>query len=247
MIKNGKELYLYGIIPLKSGEIAGCEGIGGFKVYAEPVGGVSLLISRFSDGLYEIELEDAIKHVRVLEKVMDQMPVIPIRFGTVIKSMDVLTRTILANTFKIKNELQRLSSKFEVGVKAYWKKEFIQQELANAFKDHAQLTSKASTDQQAAVELGQRVESIVEMWRERFKDTHHLLSGFATDSYLGEPISVEMVYNGSFLVDIRQEVKLKQNVLEIGEKLSEKFSFHYTTHLPPYNFVALDLNWGNRK
>jgi hypothetical protein len=96
--------------------------------------------------------------------------------------------------------------------------------------------------------LGQRVEAIVNEWRANFAAKYHQeLSGIATESLLGEAGSVEMIYNGSFLVKPEQDQQLKERLMEIADtKLDQRFEFHYTTKLPPYNFVKLKLYWGNK-
>lgn len=240
--------YLYGITTLQVSKLD-CDGIGNpaQKVYFAPFGGVWVVLSYLSPDFGEVSIEDAVQHMRVLENVMTQAPVLPVRFGTVAESMAELEKVIIRNELAIKQELDRLEGQYEVGIKGYWRQEGIVAELKTA-KDYVALLEQAQHDPQAGIELGQRVEAIVNEWRQEFETKYHPeLARIATESILGEAMSVEMLYNGSFLVRPEQDPQLKERLLEIADrKLEQRFEFHYTTKLPPYNFVKLKLHWGNK-
>jgi hypothetical protein len=243
-VKQKQGVYLYGIIPAQLGLIPDCEGVANLKVYAVPVGGVSVLASYLSYEQDDLNIEDAVKHVKVLENVMKQSAVIPIRFGTVTESLEELKKLVMAQSNLLKKELQRIEGKYEVGVKAYWKKEAVLNELKHRFKDHSSLIARARLDPQAALELGQRVEAVVNEYREIMENSvHPYLSGAATENTTGEMMSPEMVYSGSFLVNAAQDETLKQRVEKTALKYPETMEFHYTTWLPPYNFVKINLSW----
>lgn len=250
MTKISQKAYLYGITSLVTGVVPDCEGIGNppQKVYAVPMGGVSVLVTYFTPEIIDISLDDAIRHVKVLEVVMRHSPVIPFKFGLMIESLDELKKMISARANDIKAELQRLTGKFETGLKAYWKKDFILKELANRYKDYASLLAQAQIDRQAAVELGQRVETVVNAYRQLMvEEIHPYLSAAAEDDRLDEPKSVEMLYNAAFLVSEVQEKELSRLIQKTGDKYVNKIEFHYTTQLPPYNFIRLNLGWGEQK
>ena len=242
--------YLYGITSLQIGRLNNCTGVGNppLDIQNVPMGGASLLISYLPSKLENLAMDDAARHVKVLEKVMDQAPVIPIQFGTVVESLPELKKLITFKKKEIKLELQRLDRKYEVGIKTYWRKELVIKELSERYHDQASLALRARIDREAAIEMGQRVEEIVDAWRETFeKKIHPHLEQFAEESFLGKPLSMEMLYNGAFLVNQTQEGLLKKRVEEIVDKYLKKIDFHYTTHLPPFNFVRLVLSWRNQR
>lgn len=241
-------VYLYGIIPAQMGVIPDCEGVAKLKVYAVPVGGVSVLASYPDDEQDDLDIADAVKHVKVLETAMKQSAVIPIKFGTVCESLEALKKLIAAQSDMLKKELQRLKGKYEVGVKAYWKKEAVLKELKRRFKGHVNLIARAKLDPEAALELGQRVEAIVNEFRGMMENSvHPYLSAAAEENTMGEMMSTEMLYNGSFLVNPVQDETLKHKVEKTAEKYPEMLEFHYTTMLPPYNFVKINLSRRNKK
>jgi hypothetical protein len=249
-MRNRQGIYLYGLVPLQIGAFPGCKGIGNppLDVHTIPLGGVSVLASYLDPDISDIGIDDAVKHVKVLETMMGNSPVIPIRFGTVTESLEELKKLTTAKKDELKKELQRLDGKFEVGIKAYWRKEHLVSELAKRFIDQHALTAKAQLDPEAAITLGQRVQTVVDEWREDTENKMHpYFSQVTTDNMLGEPMSVEMLYNGSFLVNNEQETKLKIRVEEMAKKNGEKIEFHYTTMLPPYNFVNIELSWRGKK
>lgn len=247
-MKQKQGVYLYGLIPTQVGLVPDCEGVANLKVYAVPVGGVSVLASYFTSEQDGLNIEDAIKHVKVLEIVMRQSAVIPIKFGTVTESLEELKKLITAQANLLKKELQRLDGKYEVGVKAYWRKEAVLKELKHRFKDHANLIARAQLDPQTALELGQKVEAVVNEFREKMESTvHSYLSVVTTENTIGEMMGPEMLYNGSFLVNTAQDELLKQRVENTALKYPELIEFHYTTQLPPYNFVKINLDRRGKK
>jgi hypothetical protein len=247
-VRRNQDVYLYGIIPAQLGLVSDCKGVADLPVYAVPVGGVAILVSYLDTGTTDLNIEDAVKHVKVLETVMKQAAVIPVKFGTAVVSFESLKKLIAAKSDLLKRELQRLQDKYEVGVKTYWKKEAVLIELKQRFKDHSDLLARAQSEPHAALELGQRVEAIVDEFREKMEySTHPYLRAAATESTFGEMMSAEMVYNGSFLVNAAQDEELKKRVEKIARKYPEMVEFHYTTWLPPYNFVKINLNQRGRR
>jgi hypothetical protein len=242
-VKQNQDVYLYGIIPAQIGLVSDCEGVADLKVYAVPVGGVAILVSYLDAELTDLNLEDAVKHIKVLETAMKQSAVIPIKFGTAAGSFESIRKLLAARSDLLKQELQRLQDKYEVGVKTYWKKEAVLTELKQRFKDHSVLIARAQSDPKAALELGQRVETIVDEFREKMENTvHPYLSAAAAENTIGEMMSAEIVYNGSFLVNAAQDEELKNRVEKTARKYPEMVEFHYTTWLPPYNFVKINLS-----
>jgi hypothetical protein len=247
-VKLNQDIYLYGIIPAQLGLVSDCKGVADLPVYTVPVGGVAVLVSYLDIGQTDINLEDAVKHVRVLETAMKQAAVIPVKFGTAVGSFESIRKLIAAKSDLLKQELQRLRDKYEVGVKTYWKKEAVLVELKQRFKDHSDLIARAQAEPHAALELGQRVECVVNEFRTKMENTvHPYLSAAATENTIGETLSAEMLYNGSFLVNAAQDEELKKRVEQTARKYPELVEFHYTTWLPPYNFVKITLSRrGNR-
>jgi uncharacterized protein with LGFP repeats len=103
-------------------------------------------------------------------------------------------------------------------------------------------------DPQTALELGQRVESVVNEFRDKMENTiHPYLSAVTTENTTDEMMSAEMLYNASFLVNVTQDAELKKRVEKTAQKYPELVEFHYTTWLPPYNFVKMNLGWKGKK
>ncbi|MGD8400602.1 MAG: GvpL/GvpF family gas vesicle protein, partial [Bacillota bacterium] len=209
-MESKQNAYLYGITTLQIGKVD-CDGVGtpAQKAHLVPIGGVGVILSYLSSE-FEVNIDDAVRHMRVLENVMDRTTVLPIRFGTLTGSMAELKKVILRNELAIKKELARLKNKYEVGIKGYWRQEKVIAELRQQ-KGFASLLEEAKQSREAGMTLGQRVEAIVNEWRANFAAKYHQeLSGIATESLLGEAGSVEMIYNGSFLVKPEQDQQLKE-------------------------------------
>jgi hypothetical protein len=242
-----QSVYIYGIAS-KELQAVECQGIGNppQPVRVEPLGSVTVILTYLTPDFEEVGIEDAVQHVRVLEKAMENATVLPIRFGTVADSLAEFKTMVISNQFAIQKELHRLKGKYEVGIKGYWRKETILEEL-RASKEYTALVEEAQQNSRAAMELGQMVEATVNEWRVRLEEqVHPLLARLAAESVISDATSVEMVYNSSFLVTPEQELRLKEKLIESAEKtLNNRIEFHFTTKLPPYNFIKLRLKWGS--
>ena len=244
MLKK-RGVYLYGIIEADANPCLDCDGIGRppQAVQVKEVAGFGVLVSYLTADFKELGLADSITHVKVLETAMRHSPVIPLKFGTVLKSLDDLSLILNAKKNNLKKEFQKLKGKFEVTIKAYWKQSYILNELAKRYQDIEFLAEQAQFNRLAAIELGKRVESVIEDLRLDIYDRiHGVLSKLAAGQYLAEPLGVEMIYNAAFLVTEEQELRLKRQLEEIAEWEQENVEFYYSTQLPPFNFTKLNLS-----
>ncbi|HEX3043442.1 MAG TPA: GvpL/GvpF family gas vesicle protein [Bacillota bacterium] len=237
--------YLYGIVSAQTNPQFQLWGVGNppWRVHQVPIDSVSLLISYLEEDPSELGIEDAVKHVKVLEAALQSGPVIPVRFGTITQSLAKVKQVIQSNLMGIQKELEGLTGKFEVGVKAYWKKEALLRELSGRYPDHPAFVLRANHDRSVAIELGQRVESLVEEWRKKVAaHLHPEILRLASANQLNASPSPEMIYNAAFLVTPSQEMKLQQALEAFADKHSSEYEFHYTTRLPPYSFTKIKLS-----
>jgi hypothetical protein len=237
--------YLYGIVSAQVNPLKELKGVGDppWRVNRIPIDNVLLLISYLEGDPSELGIEDTVKHVKVLEAALQSGPVIPVRFGTITQSLAKVKQVIQSNLKGIQKELEGFTGKFEVGVKAYWKKEALLQELSGRYPDYPALVLRANHDRSVAIELGQRIESLVEEWRKKVAARlHPELLRLASANQLNDPSSPEMIYNAAFLVNPGQEMKLQQSLEDFAEKYATEYEFHYTTRLPPYSFTNLKLS-----
>jgi len=113
--------YVYCIIECDKRKSFGAIGIGGHReVYTVSYKDVSAVVSDTPLVEYEPIEENALTHMNVIQRVMQEHTVLPLRFCTIFKG-DVGLRSALARLYhESKTELRRLEDKVELGVKVLW-------------------------------------------------------------------------------------------------------------------------------
>src|SRR5260370_32584679 len=119
--KEGK--YIYGIISTNQRQEFGPIGIGGKGdvVYTPPYENLAAVISSSPIVKYAVTREDTMAHIKVLEKVMEEYTVLPVRFGTIANSEDAIIEKLLKERHQeFVDLLKEMEGKIELGVRDRW-------------------------------------------------------------------------------------------------------------------------------
>jgi len=121
MPEEGK--YLYCIIENSNARNFGAIGIGnrGDEVTTIPFGDLSAVVSSIPMSRYVVSRETMTAHEKVLEEVMRDCTVLPVRFYTVAPSADEIRSLLGRRHAEFKNLLRYLDNRIELGLKALWK------------------------------------------------------------------------------------------------------------------------------
>ena len=121
LIEEGK--YIYCIIETKIERNFGPIGIGGNgdEVSTISYRNLSVVISNSPMTKYVVSRENLLAHERVVEEVMKEFTVLPVRFCTIASNADEI-RSLLDRRYReFKNLLRDMDHKIELGVKGLWK------------------------------------------------------------------------------------------------------------------------------
>src|ERR1044071_8645194 len=100
---NKEGCYIYGIIGTPNGELAnlrrefGPIGIGGRcdEVYTLPYQHIAAIVSKSPIVKYPVSRDNSMAHIKVLEKVMAEYTVLPVRFCTIAEEEEVILEKVL--------------------------------------------------------------------------------------------------------------------------------------------------------
>jgi hypothetical protein len=127
-IKRGVDLmeegkYIYCIIETKAERNFGPIGIGGSgdEVTTLSHKDLSMVISNSPMTKYVVSQENLLAHEKVIEEVMKEFTVLPVRFCTIASSVDEVRNLLDRRYREFKNLLRDMDHKVELGVKALWK------------------------------------------------------------------------------------------------------------------------------
>lgn len=251
MFDEGK--YLYCIIEEASHRIFGPIVIGekGNEVHTLCYRDLACIISSTPMTKYLINRNNLMAHEKVIEEVMKDYTVLPVRFGTIATSNDEVRSLLMKNYHKFKNLLRSMDNKEEIGLKAFWlDRDVIFKEIAasdrevRALRQELQKKGK-SLSLNERVTLGEKVKNTLEKKREaEAEEILQPLKSKSIDFCLNDPVGDTMVLNSAFLIDRTQEREFDDIVENLIEKYKDRIKFKYIGPSPPFNFVNLAIKWG---
>lgn len=248
MVEEGK--YIYCIIEGREGRNFGPMGIDGQGDVVTTIGygDLSAVISNLSMGKYLVSKESLITHERVIEKVMKDYTVLPMRFCTVASSVEEVRGLLRKRCLELKGLLKDMDNKIELGVKAFWKDiKFIFQEIVDEDQKikflKEKITKKSFKESYTErIKLGKIVNTALEVKRD--KEAQRIMSVLKRISYdfrINETHGDDIIVNAVFLVDRTREKEFDNQMSELDNKYGKRIRFKYIGPTPPYNFVNLSL------
>lgn len=246
MIEEGK--YIYCIIGTDEGRNFGPIGIGDQGDVVSTIGyrDLSVVISNSPMTKYVISRENMMAHEKVIEEVMKDYTVLPVKFCTLATSAEEVRDLLRKRYIEFKNLLRDMDNKIELGVKAFWKdmntifKEVMSEnEGVRRLKEEvAQKSPEQAHSEKVA--LGKMVQSALEEKRE--KEREEILNFFKKISFDFRTNKIDyenMIMNAAFLVDRGREREFDNQMEELEGKYNERMEFKYIGPAPPFNFVNI--------
>jgi hypothetical protein len=253
MAELGK--YLYCIIPCQADRTFDEVGLGSEDGLVHTVchKGLAVVVSNSPVKQYESTRRNMMAHERVLETVMKEFTLLPVRFGTVTDSSATLEHIekLLATRFEEFNRLLRdMEGKVELGLKAFWRDEkAIFEEIVAENTDIRRLRKSLSGKPREAIRfegipLGRMVKEALD--RKRSQEAAKILlplQEVAQRVRENNTLVDRAIVNAAFLVDRKREQDFDQAIRRLDEKLGNRVAFKYVGPVPPYNFVNIVVNW----
>jgi hypothetical protein len=248
--KEGK--YIYGIIrhsgPLDYGPI----GIGkrGDLVYTINFKDISAVVSNSPIIQYEARRVNMITHENVLEEVMKQFTVLPVRFSTISEHNDDagILRILEKEYIKLDDMLGKMEGKKELGLKVLAQEAAIYESILEKYDGIRSLRDKlidlpADKTHYQRMKIGEMVAEALKKETGNYKNIIlNVLSPLANDVKINDNYGELMILNAAFLIKNAVEKDFDKAVNELDEKYCNLMIFKYVGTLPPYNFVNLVIN-----
>jgi hypothetical protein len=239
--------YVYCIIGTGEARNFGPIGIGG---RGDPVTTIayrdlSAAVSSIPMTKYVVSKEAMVTHEKVIEAVMRDYTVLPVRFYTVAPNAEEIRSLLRRRYQEFKKLLRELDNKVELGLKALWRdmdaifKEIVEEneEIKAGAKATARSAEAASQDKGA---VGEMVKLALE--HKKAKETEALLQPLrqiSSDFCLNRTYGDDMIMNAGFLVDRAREKEFDSRVGQLTSEYGDRMEFKYVGPAPPYSFVNI--------
>jgi hypothetical protein len=252
--KNGQGIYLYCIIRHGGSLEFDVQAIGGKgnQVYTVNYKDICAVVSKSDLMRYEARRIFLTAHQLVLEHIMKQFSVLPIRFSTLSASFDeTKIERILEKEYNRFNDLlNQMEGKKELGLKVLALEQPVYNLILEKYDDIRAFKEKlAKLDPEKAhyqlMKIGEMVEKALETEKELIKnELMDKLVPLAVDKKINDNYGERMILNAAFLIDNETEPEFDKAIFALDEKYGKLLSFKYVGTLPPYNFVNLTINVG---
>ena len=247
--------YLYCIIRCQQERTFDEVGMGGdgSPVHTVCHKGLAAVVSDSSVKQYDSTRRNMMAHEKVLEMVMRDFTLLPVRFGTVADSSSPAQKIqkLLSSRFEeFQRLLDEMEGKVELGLKAFWRDEkAVFEEIVTENADVRRLRKSLSGKPPEAIRfegipLGRMVKEALE--RKRSQEAARILSPLRPIACrLRENATLldRIIVNAAFLVDKGREQNFDQATRRLDEELGKRIAFKYVGPVPAYNFVNIVVNW----
>lgn len=219
------------------------------SVHNIPYHGIGILYSMVNGKTIQPTRDNLMAHQKLLESLMDQYTILPMRFGVVAQSKGVLLDGLNSSLSIIRSKLQYFQGKRELNVKAFWLKEYVYEYITNSYPDIRSFRDsikklEGQTKYYKSIELGQMVErALIAESEKEAEAIANEISAVAVQHRKAKIFSELMFLNLSVLINNQAESLLDQIVKEAAERRKGKVQFKYIGPTPPASFVDIHLKF----
>jgi len=248
--KEGR--YIYGIVRNSDPLDYGLIGMGkrADHVYGVSYNGITAVVSASPIIIYDARRINMIAHEKVLEEMMKQFTVLPVRFSTISEHGDNsgILRIIEKDYKKFDEMLTKMEGKKELGLKILAKEAEIYESIIEKYDDIKALRGKlmnlpVDKTHYQRVKIGEMVAEALKKETENYKDTViDALKPLSDDIKINDNYGEMMILNAAFLIKSDKEAAFDKVVNDLSEQFSRYMTFKYVGTLPLYNFVNLIIN-----
>jgi len=250
--------YIYGIIDSGNETDFNISGLNSSNpVYMIAHQHLSCVVSNyFGEEISSMSKEEVVRsllaHQVVVEHVMRNHTVLPVKFGTVLTTSDEVRSLLSQGRPQFVDALTWIRDKVEIEVAATWDRRQILQEISTE-PEIIQL-SKAIAGKSGAqifqeqVELGQMVKASMDRRRQSYRERMiNFLTSVAVDVQPNALVSDEMVMNVAFLVEKSNQEEFDSCVKQLNDLFDNRINFRIIGPLPPYSFATVEVTRLNQE
>ena len=218
-------------------------GLDGCKVYMIPYRDIAAIVSAYPVGEIKLIRKNLSPYHDVTRRLAETCTTIPARFGQIAEDGEKLLRVLRRNYPRVRQGLERLDQKVEMGVKIYWEVDnlfdyFVKTDAElKGLRDRIFSRQSPPTTLQL-IELGGIVSDRMNARKEAVsRKVVSALRRSAVEEKLDEPGEEKMVMSGWFLVSKERQQDFEQMVNEAASLLGEAYAVKVNGPWVPFNFV----------
>jgi Gas vesicle synthesis protein GvpL/GvpF len=242
-----EKIYLYAIVAAGEDRVYEAAGINQRRVYALATGQIAAVVSDVAGENVRPERARLAAHHEVLKKLMAETTPLPMSFGIVADSPAVVRRMLARNQEVLRDQLQHVAGKVEMGLRVTWDVENIFEYFVNVHPElriarDRLLGSNCPPTQEQKIEVGRMFDRLLNDDREAHADL--AMGIFASHECEIKRLKCRNereVMNLACLVKREAVPQFEAGVFEIAKEFDNNFALDYNGPWAPHNFVTVDL------
>lgn len=247
--------YIYGVIEAKEDKDFGPIGLGGHKdvVHTVRYKDLAAVVSNSPIIDYNILDKESLMrqlatHQAVVEKVMEDYSVLPIKFGTNARSTGEVEEILKTAYREFKAALEAIDSKIELDLVALWNSNDSDAVFGDILKEEADIRElqcaislKPSAESlEDRIMLGKMVALALDKRRDEYAaEILDFLKEYTDDFRVNRTVADKMITNLAFLIRREEQKRFDARVNELDRRYADKIDFRCVGPLPPYSFSTI--------
>ena len=229
--------------------VKGISGISGSSLYALSLNNISIAVSDFASSKFVVDKELAIDFARVIEQLSQELTLLPVRFGTFLKSDEDILRLMTDHYDSFYNNLLKVWDKDEFGLKVIWDyakgSEKIKEEAEKEDVKSDTYFAKTTVHTNYLLEKIKKhklEDALLRHVEKLIDEIISLLVGINPECKFKKMVSNSLILDGVFLIE---KDKKDEFVLAIEALKQQHNDLHLllTGPWPPYSFVEIDQSF----
>ena len=236
-------IYIYGIIDFNKEIKETVTGLNGASIYNIPYRNIGALVSDFDESIPIKDEDHVLEHEIVVEKIMKNFTVLPMRFLTVFDKKDNVISMLNEHYSDFREDLDRLNNMVEFGIKAIWPGAIIRERIENAYKK-AQSDLSLSTQSPGKSFIKEKFEKYkIDKEFEEEADRciaiiDDFFNRFVAEKRLEKLKTDNLLLDAAYLVNKEKQGDFKKAFEELKASPGD-LKYLFSGPWPPYNFVTL--------
>ena len=235
-------IYVYGIIDFNEEIEETIIGLNGTNVYNIPYRNIGVLVSDFDKTIPIKDEDHVLEHETVVEKMMRNYTILPMRFLTVFDKKDNVLSMLNEHYSDFREDLDRLRDKVEFGIKTIWPGAIIRDRIENAYrKEQSDLSSSSDSlgksfmkEKFGKYKIDKEFEEEADRCVAVIDD---FLNRFVAEKRLEKLKTENLLLDAAYLVDKEKQEDFKKAFKELKTSPGD-LKYLFSGPWPPYNFVT---------
>lgn len=204
-------------------EPPGGTGLDGTPLRVVAADGLAAVVSDRDDAQLTVSEDSLWAHERIVERLMEEQAVLPMRFGSVLAGDDAVEAMLSERQAELSEGLRRVRGAVELGVRIAWEEDAVQRpDPDGAAGPGTAYLMALSRGRRRAAELAERVDRSV--------------AGLARARVQRRLASPSLPVSAAYLVDRANVEGFRARIAELGSELSG-VDLVCTGPWPPYSFA----------